>query len=314
MLPSVVNIFLICLYAFLCLCCTKATVNNIPRNGSVPAVIAFGNSFFDSGNNNLRTTIIKADFPPYGNDFIGGKPNGRFTNNKTLADYIVEKLGVKDYLPAYLDSSLQDEDMLTGVSLASGGSGLDPETAKLVNVFSLADQLEWIKEYIVRLKGIVGEEEADNIINKSLYVVTSSSNDWAISYTAIPVRRLQYDVAAYANFLVEKETEFIQEIYKLGARKMVFFNTPILGCIPLARTVGGGITRKCGDKFTEEAQTFNAMLDRQIQLLRGSLPQSRFTIVDYFKILQDIIENSLIYGMYVLVVSSLLCLRVGVDH
>ncbi|KAI3797000.1 hypothetical protein L1987_39688 [Smallanthus sonchifolius] len=298
MLPSVVKVILICLYASLCLCCIEATVN-ILRNSSVPAVMAFGDSFMDSGNNNFRETLVKADFPPYGKDFVGGKPTGRFSNGKTLADYIVEKLGVKDYLPAYLDPSLQDEDMVTGVSFASAGSGFDPLTAKLLNVFSSRDEIEMFKEYIVKLKRIVGEEEANDITAKSLYLVSWSFNDWAISYTAIPIRRIQYDEAAYANLLVEKATEFIQEMYKLGARKMVFFNTPILGCFPIARTVGGGVFRKCGDKFSEEAQTFNTKLNRQIQYLGSTLPQSRFTIVDYFKIVQDIVDHSLQYGLEV---------------
>ncbi|KAM0037428.1 putative SGNH hydrolase superfamily [Helianthus debilis subsp. tardiflorus] len=93
-------------------------------------------------------------------------------------------------------------------------------------------------------------------------------------------------------------------MHKLGARKMIFFNTPLIGCFPLARTIAGGVIRKCGDLFNEEAQIFNRMLNRQIQFLSSSLPQSRFIIADYFKILQEIIENSLQYGMPMLVASN----------
>ncbi|KAF5767334.1 hypothetical protein HanXRQr2_Chr14g0623081 [Helianthus annuus] len=42
------------------------------------------------------------------------------------------KLGVMDYLPAYLDPSLQNEDMIRGVSFASGASGFDPLTGRLL--------------------------------------------------------------------------------------------------------------------------------------------------------------------------------------
>ncbi|KAI3797339.1 hypothetical protein L1987_32595 [Smallanthus sonchifolius] len=41
------------------------------------------------------------------------------------------------------------------------------------------------------------------------------------------------------------------------------------------------------------------MLNRRIKFLGSSLPQSRFTIIDYFKILQHIIENSVQYGLEV---------------
>ncbi|XP_076905368.1 GDSL esterase/lipase At5g42170-like [Bidens hawaiensis] len=298
MSPSFVNVFVICLYATLCLCCSEATPD-IQKNSSIQTILAFGDSFLDSGNNNFKTSVIKANFLPYGKDFMGGKPTGRFTNGKTIGDYIVEKLGVKDYLPAYLDTSLQNEDMVTGVSFASGGSGFDPLTAQIGNVFSLAEQIEMFKEYIVKLKGIVGDGEADNIISKSLYLVTCSSNDWAIGYTAVAIRRLQYNPAAYGNFLVERATEFIQEMYTLGARKIVFFNTPFIGCFPLARTMVGGILRKCGDDFNDVAQSFNRILNDRIQSLGSSMHESRFTIVDYFKVVQDIMEHSLQYGLEV---------------
>lgn len=41
------------------------------------------------------------------------------------------QLGIKEYLPAYLDPELSDEDLLTGVSFASGGAGFDNISAKI---------------------------------------------------------------------------------------------------------------------------------------------------------------------------------------
>ena len=43
----------------------------------------------------------------------------------------VKELGLKDLMPAYLDQSLDDNELLTGVSFASGGTGYDPETPKI---------------------------------------------------------------------------------------------------------------------------------------------------------------------------------------
>lgn len=42
------------------------------------------------------------------------------------------KFEVKKVLPPYLDPNMQLEDLLTGVSFASGGAGYDPLTAELV--------------------------------------------------------------------------------------------------------------------------------------------------------------------------------------
>jgi len=56
--------------------------------GNFPAFYVIGDSLVDSGNNNHLTTMVKSNFPPYGSDFEGGKATGRFSNGKTIADYI----------------------------------------------------------------------------------------------------------------------------------------------------------------------------------------------------------------------------------
>jgi hypothetical protein len=52
-----------------------------------PALYVFGDSMFDSGNNNILPTIAKADYLPYGVNFVKGA-TGRFTNGRTVADFI----------------------------------------------------------------------------------------------------------------------------------------------------------------------------------------------------------------------------------
>jgi len=63
-------------------------VIKLPPNVTVPAVIAFGDSIVDSGNNNDLKTVVKCNFPPYGKDFQGGVPTGRFCNGKIPSDII----------------------------------------------------------------------------------------------------------------------------------------------------------------------------------------------------------------------------------
>jgi len=42
-----------------------------------------------------------------------------------------EKLGIKEYVPAYLDPNLKSSDLVTGVCFASGASGYDPLTPQI---------------------------------------------------------------------------------------------------------------------------------------------------------------------------------------
>lgn len=60
----------------------------LPQGVNIKAVFAFGDSIVDQGNNNNLTTRAKCNFLPYGKDFMGGKPTGRFSNAKTPPDMI----------------------------------------------------------------------------------------------------------------------------------------------------------------------------------------------------------------------------------
>ena len=54
----------------------------------VPALFILGDSILDAGNNNGILTLAKVDYYPYGMDFVGGAPSGRFSNGYTAADFI----------------------------------------------------------------------------------------------------------------------------------------------------------------------------------------------------------------------------------
>ena len=53
----------------------------------VPALCIFGDSVVDVGNNNNLLTVVKANFPPYGRDFVTHAPTGRFCNGKLATDF-----------------------------------------------------------------------------------------------------------------------------------------------------------------------------------------------------------------------------------
>jgi len=96
----------------------------------VPAVIVFGDSTVDTGNNNAIGTVLKSNFAPYGRDMAGGpRPTGRFCNGRLPTDFISEALGLPPLVPAYLDPAYGIQDFARGVCFASAGTGLDNKTA-----------------------------------------------------------------------------------------------------------------------------------------------------------------------------------------
>ncbi|KAK9075058.1 hypothetical protein SSX86_003377 [Deinandra increscens subsp. villosa] len=266
-------------------------------NGSmVPAVIVFGDSVVDTGNNNNLETIFKVNYPPYGQDFSGGQPTGRFSNGKVPSDFIVEELGVKDVLPPYLDPNLKIEDLLTGVNFASGGGGYDPLTSELASVISLDGQIELFKEYMEKVKSMAGEETVNTILSKGLFIVATGSNDVTNTYFNNPLRSYHFDFDSYTRLMVNSASSFLQDLYNLGARRIGVFSVPPIGCLPSQRTLKGGTQRECAEKNNELAALFNTKLSMEINYLNHNLPFAKMVYVDAYYLPLDIIKNPTKYG------------------
>ncbi|CAL0305876.1 unnamed protein product [Lupinus luteus] len=290
---------MLCFILLLVLSYTTNALVKLPPNVSVPALIAFGDSIVDPGNNNNIKTLVKCNFSPYGKDFEGGIPSGRFCNGKIPTDLLAEELGIKGLLPAYLDPNLKASDLLTGVSFASGASGYDPLTPKIASVISLSDQVEMFKEYIGKLKEIVGEERTKFILSNSLTLVVAGSDDIANTYFLARVRQLQYDIPAYTDLMAKAATDFVKELYELGARRIGVLSAPPIGCVPSQRTLAGGILRECPEDHNVAAKLFNSKLSKQLDSLHQNYPNSRIIYIDVYNPLLDIILNYQNYGFKV---------------
>ena len=63
-------------------------INGVNGDPQVPCFFIFGDSLADNGNNNPLQTLAKANYRPYGIDFPGGIPTGRFSNGRTSVDVL----------------------------------------------------------------------------------------------------------------------------------------------------------------------------------------------------------------------------------
>ncbi|KAJ6684719.1 GDSL ESTERASE/LIPASE EXL3 [Salix purpurea] len=292
-----------CFYAtvllFLTAACSVKSSVELPANVTVPALLLFGDSIADTGNNNYIKTLVKCNFPPYGKDFGGGVPTGRFCDGKVPSDIIAKELGIKDTLPAYLDPTVLPQDLVTGVTFASGGSGFDPLTPKLASVISLSDQLKYLEEYIGKLEAMIGGEKTKFILTNSIFLVVAGSDDIANTYFTMRARKLQYDVSAYTDLMANSASSFTQKLYELGARRIGVFSAPPVGCVPAQRTLAGGAERKCAEPLNEAAKLFNSKISKKLDYLASSLPNGRFVYVDIYSPLLDLIQNPQKYGFQV---------------
>lgn len=81
-------------------------------------------------------------------------------------------------------------------------------------VLPLSLQLGLFRDYIVKLKGMVGEENiAENIINNSIYLVSAGNNDIAITYFLLS--RFRFDLPSYLAFVVSQASAFIKVSLRL---------------------------------------------------------------------------------------------------
>ncbi|CAA0829448.1 GDSL esterase/lipase 5 [Striga hermonthica] len=121
--------------SFLITIITFITIHGVTASSKVdpivPAMFIFGDSYVDSGNNNNinTSTLDQANFPPYGENFTGSVPTGRFTNGQTIPDFIAKRAGFNSLTPVYL-STTQNGKKYEGKNFASGGAGALKETLK----------------------------------------------------------------------------------------------------------------------------------------------------------------------------------------
>ncbi|KAF8396961.1 hypothetical protein HHK36_018598 [Tetracentron sinense] len=276
----------------------------IPLTASPPisAVFAFGDSTLDPGNNDHINTLMRSDHRPYGCDFPGHVASGRFSNGKLVPDFLVSLLGLKNLLPAYLDPSVTDRDLLTGVSFASAGSGLDDLTTLLSNVLRMSTQLQYFEQALNRIRRTVGSAEADRIVGDALFVIGVGTNDLLFNFYDVPTRRLQYSISGYHDFLLQKLDSVIRRLYRRGARRFLVSGLPPIGCVPMQVTVGkimpGGNQRQrvCVDQQNIDSQSYNAKLQALILRLQSTLPGSRIAYTDIYNPLMDMVINPTRYG------------------
>ncbi|CAL5079816.1 unnamed protein product [Urochloa decumbens] len=264
--------------------------------GKVPAIVVFGDSTVDAGNNNFIPTIAKANFPPYGRDFDEGVATGRFSNGRLATDFFSEAFGLPSAVPAYLDPSYTIDQLATGVSFASGGTGLDDLTAKIASVIPLSQQLEYFKEYKERLRLAKGESVANEIITEALYVFSIGTNDFIVNYFVFPLRPAQYTVTEYITYLIGFANVAVRNAYDLGARKMEFTGLAPFGCLPSSRSLNYDEPGKCNEEYNQLAMRFNSELQEAVRKLNRDLAGAQVVYADTYSLGSAIFANPSDYG------------------
>ncbi|KAH6762264.1 GDSL-like Lipase/Acylhydrolase family protein [Perilla frutescens var. hirtella] len=267
------------------------TISIVRGDPLVPALCIFGDSVVDAGNNNDLRTLIKANFLPYGRDFVSHKPTGRFCNGKLATDFTAEYLGFTSYPPAYLSQEARGKNILTGVNFASAASGYYERTAELYGSVTLTQQLQYYKEWQSNVVNMVGKTKAKDIFSGGIHVISAGSSDFIQNYYINPFLNTLYTPDQFSDILLRSYSSFIQKLYSIGARRIGVTSLPPAGCLPAAITIFGAGSNQCVPRLNNDAVSFNKKLNSTSLNLKANLPGLKLVVFDIYQPLLDIITN-----------------------
>ncbi|RZC58306.1 hypothetical protein C5167_005609 [Papaver somniferum] len=269
-----------------------------------PAIFVLGDSLVDPGNINYVNPLKNNNFP-YGIDFPTGKRfTGRFCNGRTIIDIIGEELGVKDYIPPYLDPTTVGDVVLRGVNYASGGAGIFNDTGAVfgnrINMDAQIDYYANTRNYIITNISSGGSKK---LLNKALFFVIVGANEFIDNYFtpffSIPEQKL-VSPEMYVDSMISKFRLQLTRLYEMDARKIVVANVGPVGCIPTERTlnyrwyaIGDD---SCRSVMNNTAMLFNKKLKSLIMELNSNLVGSKFVYGDSYNMLSHITNNYKSYG------------------
>ncbi|GJN29964.1 hypothetical protein PR202_gb18234 [Eleusine coracana subsp. coracana] len=258
-------------------------------------LLVFGDSTVDPGNNNHLQTTARANFLPYGLNFFGRRPTGRFTNGRLATDMIAERLGIARTIPGFLDPNLRLVQLRRGVSFASGGSGYDDNTANRLNAMSLSAQVRNLFRYRLLIRTLLGPRRAERLVNRATFIISTGTNDMLSAYLASN-RSTAINTAAYENYLIARVANYTQVMSMLGGRRFIFVGLPPMGCLPIVRTLIGTGSQRCDARLNQLAMSFNSKLLQLLNII-NSQNHIKTSYIDAYTVINDATTDPNKFGL-----------------
>lgn len=198
------------------------------------------------------------------------------------------------------------------------------------NVFPVSKQLEYFLHYKIHLRQLVGKKKAEEILGRALFVMSMGTNDFLQNYFLEPTRSEQYTLEEYENYLISCMAHdievllshvwflfvfhlihsfylrfspiapnifncivWLQEMHRLGARRLVVVGIPPLGCMPLVKTLKDETS--CVESYNQAAASFNSKIKEKLAILRTSL-RLKTAYADIYGTVERAMNNPKQYG------------------
>lgn len=80
----------------------------------------------------------------------------------------------------------------------------------LQHAVPLSKQLEYYKEYQIKIVGIAGKANASSIISGAIYLISAGSSDFVQNYYINPLLYKSYTPDQFSDILIQSFANFIQ--------------------------------------------------------------------------------------------------------
>lgn len=155
-----------------------------------------------------------------------------------------------------------------------------------------------IQDQIQQFKTLVQQNHiTKKQIQQSLFFFESGSNDIFSYFYPFDAPTLAPN--AYVQAMLDQVTSFVDEICKLGARRIALFSLGPVGCVPARTLLPGAPIDKCYGKMNKMVKNYNMGLESLVKIIPTKYYPGSFAVFgDVYKIVQIFEANPKHYGNF----------------
>lgn len=237
-------------------------------------MFVFGDSYADTGN--WDKSVASSWKPPYGITFPG-KPAGRFSDGRILADYIASYLRIRSPIPYEQRKLGKAEEMRFGMNFAYGGTGVFDTDVKQPNITS---QIDFFKDLIA------AKVYTKTDLLSSIAFLSVAGNDYANFLKHGPP---QLSLQQFTRTVIHQLVLDLKLIHKLGVAKVVVTSMEPLGCLPATTFLSG--YKNCSKSLNDDTAFHNHLLQRSLDKLNNQFSKPVFFMLDLYGAFLSVLQR-----------------------